>query len=55
MNIIPAAFDPTFRAQVAQQIRYYGIERVEKMLLASEFHPSFAKAIIRSIIRKEGW
>ena len=53
-NVIFVDFSSEFRHQVFTSIKYYGIKRTESALLES-CHPSFAKAIIRSIIRKEGW
>ncbi len=53
-NVIFADFSPEFRHQVFTNVKYYGIKRTEAALLET-CHPSFAKAIIRSIIRKDGW
>lgn len=55
MNIIPVDFTPQFRAQIATQIRYYGVVRVERLMLSAGYHSSFVSVLIRSIMGKEGW
>lgn len=54
-EVIHAVFDPGFRAHIAHQIKTNGGPKRIEGFLMNEFHPSFAKAIVRSIIRNEGW
>lgn len=54
-NVIPADFSNEFRSNVFTNIKYYGVKRTETAYLEAGYHPSFVKAIIRSIMRYEGW
>lgn len=53
--IIHADFTPSFREIVAKHIKYHGVKRAYDSLVSTNVHPAFARAIVRSIIRKEGW
>ena len=56
MNLIPADFSPEFRADVVFRIkRLGGPHRTLEGMLEAGFHPSFARALVRSIMRREGW
>lgn len=55
MNVIPACFDPKFKLDVFTSIKYHGIKRTEKEMLAGGFHPSFVRALIRNVTRTMGW
>jgi hypothetical protein len=55
-NVIPAVFDPAFRLQVFNNIKYNGGPNYNvKMLIKAGYHPSFAKALVRNITRNMGW
>lgn len=53
-NVIPACFSPEFRSDIAAYIKRFGHRAAEKQL-SGQAHPAFVRALIRSIIRKEGW
>ena len=55
MNVIYVEFSPAFRAQIANHIRYYGVESVKKLMLDSGYRSSFVNVLTRSILGKEGW
>lgn len=55
-NVIFADFSPEFRAKVVHMIKRQGGPNYNvKVLIELGYHPSFARAIVRSITRKEGW
>jgi len=55
-NVIEANFYPEFRREVYMLIKSFGgPKKTEAGMIADGFHPSFAKAIVRSISRREGW
>lgn len=55
-NVVHAVFDPRFRYQVYMNIKTNGGPLYQtKKLIESGYHPSFARAIVRNITRKEGW
>lgn len=55
MNLIEANFTSAFRSQIAQMIKQYGVQRIELAMLNDGHHVSFVKALVKSIIKKEGW
>lgn len=55
MSVIYADFKPETRRELVNHIRHYGVKYTIAFLLSSGVNPSFAKAIVRSICRKEGW
>lgn len=55
MNPIQAYFNLGFRIQVVGNIKSFGIGKTEQWMLDGGFHPAFVKAIIKNVIRKEGW
>lgn len=54
-NVIDAEFTPEYRATIVTLIKKNGIKWMEDAFAASGVHQSFARAIIKSIVRKEGW
>lgn len=55
-NFIQAFFNHEFRMEVFKMIKYNGGPQYNtKVLIQAGYHPSFARAIVRSITRKEGW
>lgn len=56
MSLIPCEFGTDFRADVVFRIkRLGGPHRTLNGMLEAGFHPSFARALVRSIMRREGW
>lgn len=55
-EVICASFSPKFRSELVNQIKSQGGPNYNlKKMIEAGFHPSFAKAIVRSIIKREGW
>lgn len=55
-RVIQAYFDPEFRRRIFLQIKHHGGPQYnEKKMIEAGYHPSFARALIRSITRNEGW
>lgn len=55
MSVIYADFKPETRRELVNHIRHYGVKYTIDLMLKNSVNPSFAKAIVRSICRKEGW
>jgi hypothetical protein len=55
MEIIKVHFSSDTRSQVAALVKTYGTKNAELSLIHAGFHPSYVKALIKSILRKEGW
>lgn len=54
-NVIVVNLYPDFRRGVVQELKTKGKIRTEQALIESEIHPAFSKALIKSIMSKEGW
>lgn len=54
-NLIQAYFTQAFRLEVYKFIKQFGAVSIEKKMITDGFHPSFVKALIKSIMGKEGW
>lgn len=55
-NVIYANFSPEFRSELVGMIKHKGGPQFNQQVLMNiGWHPSFAKAIVRSIMRREGW
>lgn len=57
MSLIGAefAFNQEFRAAVAQRIRSKGHKNTYSWLIEAQAHPAVAAALIRNVMRREGW
>ena len=54
-NVVYADFSDKFLIDTYHTVKFCGIDRTERMLIDQGHHPSFAKAIIRKIMRTLGW
>jgi hypothetical protein len=55
VNLVVCDFAPDFRSMMVGNIKRYGIKKVEAEYLEYGFDPRFVRAMIKSIMRKEGW
>ena len=54
-NIIQADLTSLFRETVANHLKRFGVKRTESALLSQGVHISFVRALIKSIMGREGW
>jgi hypothetical protein len=54
-NVIHVNFEPEWRNFLRKMLKNEGYERTLKTMLANEEHPSYAKAILRNIMKVHGW
>lgn len=55
-NVIPAFFGDEVYNDVYTLIKHGGgVLKAEESLIKSGYHPSFAKAVVKKIMRERGW
>lgn len=55
MTVVYAMFDLEFRAKVVYLIKTGGHIQTTNELVDGGWSPVFAKALVKNILRKEGW
>jgi hypothetical protein len=54
-DLIHVDFSPDFRTRACIFVKYLGVSRATDRIISFGYHPSFVRALIRSIMGKEGW